>query len=79
MKIQRPTTYAELTEEFLTDLNNTLVGMTSSQARNWADENGFICRVTSEDGEGFIVTCDYHLHRINLDLEQDKVVRADLG
>lgn len=79
MMIKRPNTYAELTEEFLESLTKTLVGMTNKQAQSWADENGFTCRVTSKDGEGFIVTCDYNIHRINLDLEQDKVVRVVVG
>jgi hypothetical protein len=57
----------------------TLVGMPVAQAEAATTEAGYVFRVVSVDGEAGPVTMDYREDRINVDVEDDTVVRVTIG
>jgi hypothetical protein len=57
----------------------TLIGMTENGAIAAIAAEGLIARVVARDGEYFMVTEDYSVSRINLEIENDRVTRATVG
>lgn len=56
-----------------------LLGLTLEEAEGQAKEAGYQVRVSSVDGVGQVVTCDYRRDRINLELDAGKVITAFIG
>lgn len=56
-----------------------VVGMDKSQAVQFIKESGFSARIIREDGESFIVTKDYRLDRMNLEIKDGKVLGLYCG
>jgi hypothetical protein len=57
----------------------TLVGLTENDAIAAIVAEGLVARVVARDGEYFMVTEDYSVSRINLEIENDRVTRATVG
>lgn len=57
---------------------NDLINMPVDTARSICTENGLTLRVVEEDGEPYIVTCDYRTDRINVAVK-DKTVSETRG
>lgn len=62
-----------------TALDREVIGMEKLAAVTKIQDAGCRARITSEDGEPFIVTMDYHSDRLNLDIVQGKVVGVHRG
>lgn len=56
-----------------------VIGLSENEAAEHLKAAGFSYRVSSKDGTQFIVTRDWDPGRINLDIENDKVIRATAG
>jgi hypothetical protein len=56
-----------------------IVGKTLDQAKALCESAGMRLRITREDGEAKIVTMDYRTDRVNVHLENGKVVKATIG
>lgn len=56
-----------------------LLGMYKEQAAKKIKDDGFILRIVEEDGVGFIITDDLRQERINLRINNNKVIRASRG
>jgi hypothetical protein len=56
-----------------------VVGMDLTQAINLCKLSGFDSRVTREDSTHFVGTCDFRLDRVNLEVDNGIVTKADLG
>jgi hypothetical protein len=63
------------------DLLDRLEGISYSEqdAVELINSAGFICRITKRNGKPYICTRDYKIERINLEIENDKVVAAHIG
>lgn len=55
------------------------VGMTKQDAKALCEKRGLKARITSEDGEFFIVTMDYRLDRVNFAINNNIVVGCKRG
>ena len=56
-----------------------LVGQTEADATAWILGQGLRCRITRRDAEGFMGTMDLRNDRINLEIDNGKVTKADIG
>jgi hypothetical protein len=63
----------------LPDFILSLIGKTEKEAKDIANENGFLVRISSKDGEYYVLTRDYKLDRINLTLKNLIVTSATIG
>jgi hypothetical protein len=62
-----------------TELLETLIGMTETDARKLCKENGYDSRTTIEDGKCYIITCDLRFDRVNFQIENGLVTKATTG
>ena len=58
---------------------NEWIGLTLLAAEEKAKKEGLNIRLASVNGENFVLTCDYVLNRINLDVNNGVVVGANFG
>lgn len=56
-----------------------ILGQFESVAWELVQEEGFVPRITSRDGNPLVVTRDYKTDRVNLVIEDNKVVSYHLG
>jgi len=73
---------ANLSPEALTlEVSAQVIGLTESEAIELIEsKDGLISyRITRRDDENFVVTMDYRTDRINLEIEKDFVVSANVG
>jgi len=56
-----------------------LIGKTEEEAKILIEESGFYWCVTKRDDRYFVVTMDYRMSRINLEIEDRIVVSANIG
>lgn len=56
-----------------------LIGKTVEEAIILAKAAGFIVRLTEKDGINYMVTFDLRFDRVNLRVEKEKIIRADIG
>lgn len=52
------------------------IGLTESQAIDWATNNGLEYRVTRRDTESLPITDDFRNDRVNFELDNGKVTKA---
>lgn len=57
----------------------SLVGKTYTEAQDLVQRAGLTIRVTSKDGEIFMVTMDHHTNRVNVDVTNNIVTHARIG
>jgi hypothetical protein len=55
-----------------------LVGKSITEVKQWAQENSRPLRITSQDGVGYVLTCDFVPHRLNVVVEDGIVKKIDL-
>jgi len=60
-------------------IEQEVIGMEKQAAIDLIKSQGLKVRVRSEDGQAFVGTCDYRLDRINLSIENGKVIKASKG
>lgn len=60
-------------------IDEDVIGMEKQAAIDFCKTQGVKVRVRSEDGKSFIGTADYRMDRINLHIENGKVVKANRG
>lgn len=58
---------------------NWLIGKPKSEAKKMIEDNGYVFRITSEDGNNYIVTCDFRMDRINIEINDDIIINAYFG
>ncbi len=58
---------------------NSMIGKTLEGAKELAGFNGFAVRVTREDNEVYMVTMDHRGDRIGVEIENNIVVKANIG
>ena len=61
------------------ELLETLIGMLEDDAYKLCKENGYDSRTTIEDGKPYIITCDLRFDRVNFEIENGLVIKANLG
>lgn len=63
------------------EIARAVIGKTEAEAVSLITGKGvgLIYRVVKRDGESFVVTTDYRTDRINLEIEKDIVVEANVG
>jgi hypothetical protein len=59
--------------------SNELIGMEKQAALDLCEQEGVRVRVENEDGEPFMLTMDYIPTRLNLTIQNGKVVRVRHG
>lgn len=57
----------------------SMVGMTLEQAKSWCHNNNMSLRVVKVDGSSLVRTADYTKTRINVDIENNVVVKYYVG
>lgn len=62
-------------EAFLNSLN----GLSLEEAEKLVETNNGEIRVSSEDGVGRIMIANFQTNRVNLDIVNNKVVKAHIG
>lgn len=60
-------------------LPNKFIGFPLDELEFFAQTWGYEIRKTKEDGRNFICTRDYHLDRINVELEKGLITRVNIG
>lgn len=60
-------------------IEQEIIGMEKQAALKVLKEQGLQIRIVSEDGKSFRGTCEYRLDRVNLYIENGKVVKASKG
>lgn len=60
-------------------LIHTIIGMSEKEAINTINNKGYQSRVWMTNGKGCIVTADYRSDRLNLTIEDGKIVAAEIG
>lgn len=58
---------------------DTLIGLSKDAAMGKLTALRKTYRVVKEDGEAFIITCDYRPDRVNLTIVSGKVSQVDFG
>lgn len=58
---------------------NDLIGMSKEAAILKVNGSGQHCRIAMENGVPYMLTCDYNPTRVNLTMENDKVVSVKMG
>ena len=61
------------------ELAKGIIGLDTTLARYAIRALGFIPRVCRKDGKSAVITMDYRLDRINLDIMNGKVTKATIG
>ena len=56
-----------------------IIGLNEFESKKIAQENAYTYRVTKEDDNGYIITCDFRIDRINVELYNGLVTKADIG
>lgn len=56
-----------------------VIGLSEKEAIELAKKYNYVIRVTAEDGEYFLGTCDWREDRINVTLDRGKITSADIG
>ncbi len=60
--------------------SNQLIGLSEKEAKELAIKNGFAFRVTRKGNVNYIITCDFRVFRINVELDDnEKVTKVDFG
>ena len=59
------------------DILDSLIGKTYEEAQELCD--GYRLRVTNKDGVAYVVTCDFRLDRINVELDNGIVTFSSIG
>lgn len=54
-----------------------VVGFNIDDARKLAEKNGYTIRVTQNNGNACIGTCDLRVERINVHIENNKIIKFD--
>jgi hypothetical protein len=63
----------------LMDNFDSLIGLTEEDAIEILKDEGWRVRITVRDGKYYIVTRDYRLDRVNLQIVDGKVNKIDVG
>jgi len=58
---------------------NWLIGKNKSDAKKMVEDNDYAFRITSENGNDFMITCDFRMDRINVEIKEDIIINADFG
>ena len=60
-------------------IEQDVIGMEKQAAIDFCKNQGVKVRVRSEDGQAFKGTADYRMDRINLHIQDGKVIKANRG
>jgi len=56
---------------------NKLIGMPVKEARTLCEEVGVRLRITKQDQQAFVGTCEYDTDRVNVRVENGKVAKVE--
>ncbi len=56
-----------------------IIGKTEEEAEQMICGEGLFLRLTKKDGKCFTGTCDFQLNRVNIEVENGKIIDAYLG
>lgn len=60
-------------------IEKRVIGMSKEEAIDAISQTPLKIRIRSENGKHFMGTCDYRRDRINLHIDEGKVVKANIG
>lgn len=58
---------------------NLLIGKNKSEAKKIVEDNSYVFRITSENGNDYMITCDFRMDRINVEINDDIIINAYFG
>lgn len=58
---------------------NSIIDKNKSDAKKIVEDNGYVFRITSENSNDYIITCDFRTDRVNVKIENDLIISAELG
>lgn len=56
-----------------------LIGKNKDDAQKIVENYGYSFRITSENGNDYMITCDFRTDRVNVKIEDDLIISAELG
>jgi len=56
-----------------------LIGLSETEAKEIAIRNGYAFRTTRKDKNDYMITCDFRIFRINVELDNEIVTKVDFG
>ena len=65
--------------EEINNFTRSLIGKSKAEAMKWAESQGLKIRIAYEDGVSYPLTMDLRTDRINLSIENGKVIGARIG
>jgi len=61
------------------DISDRLIGLTETEAMELSISTGFPFRVTRKDNINYVITCDYQIFRINVEIDNNLVTKVNFG
>ena len=61
------------------NIEEILIGETNFQSKRIAEYNNYELRVVCEDGVSYVVTADFRVDRVNVELSNGLVIKAYVG
>lgn len=61
------------------NIEEILIGENKFQAKRIAKYNGYEFRIVREDGVDYAITDDFKINRVNVELINDKIIKAHVG
>ena len=59
--------------------SNQLIGLSETEAKKIAIRNGYAFRVTRKGDVNYIITCDFRIFRINVEIDNEKISKVNFG
>jgi len=56
-----------------------IIGMRICDIKEWIEGDGYTWRITRENNNHFIITCDLQLKRINFEIDNELITKAYIG
>lgn len=56
-----------------------LIGKNKHDVQKIVEYHGYSFRITSENGNDYMITCDFNPERVNVKIQNDLIIDADLG
>lgn len=60
------------------DINN-LIGKCIEEVRNELKDSDISFRIVRNDDKFYMITCDFRFDRINIEIDDNKITKVDIG
>jgi hypothetical protein len=61
------------------EIVDKVLGEKLENAQKICKEHGFKCNIVREDLHNFVITCDYRLDRVNVEIDEGKITKSYIG